>query len=331
MTAAPASRCAMRRTRRELLDHVSIGLMHKPRGTLGAFPPPLAGRAIAFGADRLIPPPRSGGGSASEASRGGGTPPDPPRYARRATLRLRGREQTESAARGAHRAKRPDRLRRRQLPEDQDREIAVRRIVGLLHLDLGRADRLEVVAAEADEILGRALVDHQAEFLDRPRPVGAGPEQVVDALLGERRGESAAGGLAGALDRGQELVIEAILVLVFLVPGFLGRIGRAERGLRRGADARPVAVLDHGLGPPGKGLLPVIGGLQRPARREVLLHAAAGVIVLDLRDADANELLRLLRRQPIERLAGGGEMRRQRDAERAQQLGAVEASGDDAL
>src|SRR5712691_2978928 len=102
-----------------------------------------------------------------------------------------GREQTESAARGAHWAKRPDRLRRRQLLEDQDREIAVRRVVGLLHLDLGRAYRLEVIAAEADEVLRRALVDHQAKFLDRPGPGGAGLEQVVDALLGERRGEPA--------------------------------------------------------------------------------------------------------------------------------------------
>src|SRR5713101_3097665 len=103
MTAASTSRCAMRRARRELLDHVSIRLMHKPRGTLGAFPPPLAGRAIAFGADRLIPPPRSGGGSASEASRGGGTPPDPPRYARRATLPLQGRDNKANGVGNCHR------------------------------------------------------------------------------------------------------------------------------------------------------------------------------------------------------------------------------------
>src|SRR5262249_27434172 len=31
------------------LEHVSVRLIHKPRGTLGALPPPLGGRAIASG------------------------------------------------------------------------------------------------------------------------------------------------------------------------------------------------------------------------------------------------------------------------------------------
>ena len=85
-------------------------------------------------------------------------------------------------------------------------------IVALSHLEPRLADLLHVVAAEADEIIGRALVDHQAKFLDRPRPVGAGLENVVDALLGERRTELAVGRLARALDRSEELGIEAILL-----------------------------------------------------------------------------------------------------------------------
>jgi hypothetical protein len=63
----------------------------------------------------------------------------------------------------------------------------------------------------------------------------------------------------------------------------------------------------------------------------MLLHALAGVIFLDLGDPQPQQLVPLVRRQPVERLVGAGQVRRQRKAERAQQLGAVEAGGEHAL
>ena len=63
----------------------------------------------------------------------------------------------------------------------------------------------------------------------------------------------------------------------------------------------------------------------------MLLHAAAGVVLIDLGEAEAQELLPLVRRQAVEGFVGARQMRRQRDAEAAQQLRAVDAGSDGAL
>src|SRR5689334_7351863 len=63
-----------------------------------------------------------------------------------------------------------------RLFQNQDREIAIRRVIGPFHFQLGIADRLYVSATETDQIVRRTLVDDEAEILDRPRPVGAGLE-----------------------------------------------------------------------------------------------------------------------------------------------------------
>ena len=78
--------------------------------------------------------------------------------------------------------------------------------------------------------------------------------------------------LARALDgrRGIRLSMQ-YLRLYSSYQGSLASSGGAERRLHGVADARLVAVLDHGLALGREGLLPVEGGLQRPARRQVLL------------------------------------------------------------
>src|SRR5215510_1758366 len=92
----------------------------------------------------------------------------------------------------------------RQLLQDQHRKIILRREIGHLHLEAGRADLLHIVSAEADQALGVALVDDEAEFLDRPRPVGAGAENIFDALLAIGRAELALRFAPRALDRGEK-------------------------------------------------------------------------------------------------------------------------------
>jgi len=62
-----------------------------------------------------------------------------------------------------------------------------------------------------------------------------------------------------------------------------------------------------------------------------MVSALAGVVFLDLGDPQPQQFVPLVRRQPVERLVGAGQVRRQRKAERAQQLGAVEAGGQHAL
>ena len=57
----------------------------------------------------------------------------------------------------------------------------------------------------------------------------------------------------------------------------------------------------------------------------------AGVVLLDLGQTDAQELVPFVRRQAVECLIRAGEMWCQGNAERTQQLRAVEAGGDDAL
>jgi hypothetical protein len=57
----------------------------------------------------------------------------------------------------------------------------------------------------------------------------------------------------------------------------------------------------------------------------VLHHAFADVVFLDLAEAQANELVPLVARERVERLIGGRQMRRQRDAEAGQQLRAINA------
>jgi hypothetical protein len=86
-------------------------------------------------------------------------------------------------------------------------------------------------------------------------------------------------------------------------------------------------VLDHGLLVRGECLLPVEGGAQRPARRQVPLHALAGVVFLNLSKSHPDNLVLLVTRQPVERLAGGEKMGRQRHAKPAQSGRAVNAAG----
>ena len=74
-----------------------------------------------------------------------------------------------------------------------------------------------------DELIriGVALVDDEAELLDRSRPVGAGAQHVVDALLAVARAGLAPARRSCARDRGQEFAVEAIFLLVLLVPGLV--------------------------------------------------------------------------------------------------------------
>ncbi len=201
----------------------------------------------------------------------------------------------------------------------------------LRHLELGVADLLHALAAKAHQAVGIAFVDHQAELLDRPGPVGSGLEDVIDALLAEGRAELAAGGGAGALDGSAELGVKAIAVVIILVPMLAGLVRRAERSLYRAADARLVAMLDQRLGHRRKGLLPVIGRLQRPARREMPLHAAAQVVFLGLGEPEPQQFVPFFRRQPVERFVGARQMRCKRQTERPQVLRTIDADRNHAL
>src|SRR5260370_39215030 len=70
--------------------------------------------------------------------------------------------------------------------EDKNVELARRRVVGVTHLELRRADLLDAIRAEAHERIRRALVDDEMKVADRPRPIGAGGEDVGNAPLVER-------------------------------------------------------------------------------------------------------------------------------------------------
>ena len=63
----------------------------------------------------------------------------------------------------------------------------------------------------------------------------------------------------------------------------------------------------------------------------MLLGPLADIVFVDVGDADADQLVPFVFRQAVERIAGGLQMRRQRDAQRAQQLRAVDAGGSDTL
>jgi hypothetical protein len=63
----------------------------------------------------------------------------------------------------------------------------------------------------------------------------------------------------------------------------------------------------------------------------VLLHALADVVFLDLGEAEPDELVPSLARQPVERRVGGLQMGRERDTEASQQLRAVDAGRKDML
>src|ERR1700674_5562474 len=68
-------------------------------------------------------------------------------------------------------------------PDNQYLQVSGRGEVLRRDLEGRRRHRLDVVGAEADQPIGLALVDGQFEILDRPRPVGAGLEDVADAAL----------------------------------------------------------------------------------------------------------------------------------------------------
>src|SRR5262249_39406286 len=155
-----------------------------------------------------------------------------------------------------------------------------------------------------------AFVDDKAEVLDRACPVCASLEYVLDALLAIGRAILAPRLATRALDRRQELLVEAVFLRVIVVPVLLRRRRRSKRRLHRCADARLVAVLDHGLGLSWKGLLPIERALQRPARGEMILHAFAGVVLLELGEPNANELIPFGPRQLFERVAGRLQVRR---------------------
>src|SRR5262249_42241753 len=184
--------------------------------------------------------------------------------------------------------------------------------------------------AEADQAVGIALVDDETKLLDRARPVGTSCENVFDALLAVGCAMLALCLTPRALDCGQEFLLEAVLLLIFLVPVLLRSIRRSGRRLHGRADARLVAMLDHGLGLGREDLLPVERGLQRPARGEMILHAFAGIVLLDLGEPEANELVPFGAGQLVERFAGRLEMRCEWNTKLAQQLRALEAGRIDA-
>jgi hypothetical protein len=86
-------------------------------------------------------------------------------------------------------------------------------------------------------------------------------------------------------------------------------------------------MLDQSLGLGRKSLLPIKRRPQAPTRREMLGRALANVVFLDLGEAEADQLVPFVTRQPVERRIGGLQMRGERDAEARQQRGAVDAGG----
>src|SRR5262249_51373123 len=128
----------------------------------------------------------------------------------------------------------------------------LRHEVALAHLELGWADLLHAIAAEAHQVPGIALVDHETEVADRPRPVGTGCKDVLDTLLGERQ-EIRRGAASCARHGSEQVLIDAVFFLV---------LGRLSRCPHRRAYAWLIAVLDHEFAPCRKSLLPVMGGLQ---------------------------------------------------------------------
>src|SRR5688572_6809735 len=69
--------------------------------------------------------------------------------------------------------------------DDQHVQILGRPPVAAADLEPGRPDPANAVAAEADDIVRPALVDHQPEVADRRSPAGAGGEDVAHILLAD--------------------------------------------------------------------------------------------------------------------------------------------------
>ena len=117
----------------------------------------------------------------------------------RAVLRLQEGDQGHLAHRDTPRRRNPPysfaiffRISTERLPSGVKSALRISNCVG--------ADLLDAVAAEAHQAVGVALVDDEVEILDRARPVGAGLEDVVDALFAVGRAEFA---LVGFAQRGR--------------------------------------------------------------------------------------------------------------------------------
>jgi hypothetical protein len=110
-------------------------------------------------------------------------------------------------------------------------------------------------------------------------------------------------------------------------------IGGADAAPGRSPDAGLVVVLDHQLLVWREDLLPVIDGLQGPARLKVLFHGAAnaGSVLLNLGEADVDQRLPFVLGQRVERVAGRSELWCEGNAEPLQQCGSVDALGEDLL
>src|SRR5262249_23870253 len=118
----------------------------------------------------------------------------------------------------------------------QDRNIPLRREIGLFHFELRRPDPLHALTAEAHEIIRRTFVDDEAKILDRSGPVCPGLEHIVDAPLTEVA--------PGLCESGQQILVWAI----FAVVGLLQESNQARNVDRNdAAHARLVAMLDDGL------------------------------------------------------------------------------------
>ena len=62
-------------------------------------------------------------------------------------------------------------------------KILRRRKIRRPQFDLGRGDLLDPLTAKADDAIGLAFVDHKMKVLDRPGPVGAAFQHIVDPSL----------------------------------------------------------------------------------------------------------------------------------------------------
>jgi hypothetical protein len=185
-------------------------------------------------------------------------------------------------------------------------------------LEPRRRDLANALAAEADQIPRRALVDHQIEAADRRAPVAAGGEDVADPLLGD----DPPGLLHQPVDAGEESRIDAV---IGDHPASFGRgseAGYRKAGADASAGARNVAMLDDEIAAGREDLLPVPSLLFGPGRHQMAFPAMAVVIFVDRSETQLEQPVAIGLAQPIERRAVG--VRRQ--AERLQVCGAIGAA-----
>ena len=141
-----------------------------------------------------------------------------------------------------------------------------------------------------------------------------------------------AGGAGPAIEGGEEIAVGAIERGLGAAIGAAAIIGKGERLAIAGAGAGPVTMIDDQVAAGGEGLLPVPGVAHRPHRHEMLHHAVAFVIFVDVDQAEPAKLRLLRGRKRVEGrddIAGAVGVGGERDVEALEQGGLVVAAGDD--